>query len=209
MSHSLMKLRGSRQRGEGSRRSAASRYLACSVLLSATACGSAAAQQQRERDTLRREASPETLVERADAAASVGDMTRAEQYYVAALTAGADEKPLLMRLLRVCVADQRYPVAAQYAEQYLRRHPRDWDITFAAASIQAALGRHERAQRLLEQVVQARPSSAEAHYALASVLRDRAEAPQRADVHDLQYLKLDPGGPLAETARARLTRPMP
>jgi tetratricopeptide (TPR) repeat protein len=185
------------------------RALACLALLLATACGSAAARQQRDRDTLRREALPETLVERADAAASVGDMTRAEQYYVAALTAGGENKPLVQRLLRVCVADQRYPVAAYYAEQYLRRHPRDWDITFAAASIQAALGRHEAAQRLLEQVVRERPSSAEAHYALASVLRDRGEAPERADVHDLQYLKLEPGGPFAETARARVTGPTP
>ena len=185
------------------------RALAFAALLLATACGSAAAQQQRERDTLRREALPETLVERAGAAAAVGDMTRAEQYYVAALTAGGDDKPLVQRLLRVCVADQRYPVAAHYAEQYLRRHPRDWDIMFAAASIQAALGRHAGAQRLLEQVVQAAPSSAEAHYALASVLRDRGEAPERADAHDLQYLKLEPDGPFAETARARLTRLVP
>jgi len=181
----------------------------CAALLSGVACGSAAAQQQRERETLRRDASAGALVERADAAASVGDMTRAEQYYVAAIEAGGLEKPLVKRLLLVCVADQRYPVAAQYAEQYLRRHPRDWEISFAAASIQAALGQHQQAQLLLERVVEKRPASAEAHYALSSVLRERGQALEVADVHDLQYLKLKPDGPLAEAARARLTRPAP
>lgn len=183
--------------------------LACAALFSLVACGGAAAQQQRERDALRREASAETLVERADAAASIGDMTRAEQYYVAAIGAGGREKPLVRRLLLVCVADRRYPVAAEYAEQYLRRHPRDAEITFAAASIQAALGQHEQAQRLLERVLQTRPAWPDAHYALSSVLRERGHAPQEADEHDRAYLKLSPDGPLAEVARARLTRRAP
>jgi len=40
----------------------------------------------------------------------------------------------------------------------------------------------------------------------ASVLRAEGEALELADQHDLAYLKLSPGGPFAETARARLSR---
>jgi len=166
-------------------------------------------QEHEGRATLRREASAEILLERADASASVGDMTRAEQYYVAALAAGGGEKTIVERLLRVCVADRRYPVAAEYAERYLHRHPQDLDIKFAAASIHAALGQHDRAILLLESIVEKRQRWSEAHYALASVLRDRGQAVATADFHDLQYLKLSPNGPLAETARARLSRAAP
>lgn len=180
--------------------------LMCAALLLEVGCGGAAAQQQREHDLLRRDGSASGLVEHADAAAAIGDLTRAEQYYVAAIAAGGREKPLVQRLLLVCVADQRYPVAAQYAEQYLRRHPGDWGISFAAAAIAVALGHHDRAQLLLERVVNRRPSWPEAHYALSSVLRERGRALDVADLHDLQYLKLQPDGPLAEAARARLTR---
>jgi tetratricopeptide (TPR) repeat protein len=185
------------------------RSLMLVALLGLVGCGGAAAQHQHQRDILRRDAAADTLAQRADAAASVGDLTRAEQYYVAAIAAGGQEKPLVQRLLLVCVADRRYPVAAEYAGQYLRRHPRDWDISFAAAAIVAALGQQEQAQLLLERVVQKRPSWPEAHYALSSVLRERGEAPESADLHDLQYLRLKPDGPLAEAARARLTGSAP
>jgi tetratricopeptide (TPR) repeat protein len=170
-----------------------------------SACGGAAIAGQRERDALRQESSANELVRRGDASATLGDMTRAEQYFVAALKAGGDERALVQRLLVVCAADQRYPVAAEYAEQYLHRHPLDVDLKFAAGSIQAAIGNGARARELFEAVVRERPAWAEAHYALASLLRDQGQSLALADQHDLRYLQLSPRGVLADTARARLT----
>jgi tetratricopeptide (TPR) repeat protein len=132
-------------------------------------------------------------------------MTRAEQYLVAALRAGGPEKRIVERLLFVCAADQRYPVALEHAEYYLHRHPRDADIQFAAASLHAAVGDIPGAQARLQDVVRARPDWAEAHYALATVLREEGDPGTLADEHDLAYLRLNPKGPLAETARARLS----
>jgi tetratricopeptide (TPR) repeat protein len=176
------------------------------ALLGASLLTAACGAPQQHVESARHEASANILLEHADASRAVGDMTRAEQYYVAAREAGAPDKLIVRRLLLVCVADRRYPVAAQYAEQFLRRHPNDTDIQFAAASIQAALGEHERARALLEEVVRQEPRRAEAHYALASVLRERGQAVAAADQHDLAYLTIEPQGPLAEAARARLTR---
>jgi tetratricopeptide (TPR) repeat protein len=176
------------------------RWALLAACLLTAACGG----PQQHAQSARHDASAETLLEHADASQAVGDMTRAEQYYVAAREAGAPEKIIIRRLLLVCVADRRYPVAAQYAEQFLRRHPNDTDIQFAAASIQAALGEHARARALLEEVVKQEPRRAEAHYALASVLRESKQDGSAADQHDLAYLTLEPQGPLAEAARARL-----
>jgi tetratricopeptide (TPR) repeat protein len=168
-------------------------------------CGGAAAQQERERQSVAKAASAAELTKRGETAASVGDMTRAEQYFAAALGAGGEEKFLVQRLLVVCVADERYPVAIKYADEYLERHPGDVDISFASASLHAAVSDWASARRLLEFVLRKRPNWSEAHFALATVLRAQDDSPGLADVHDLEYLKLSPNGPLAERARARLT----
>lgn len=177
-----------------------------SVLALSTGCASSALTQQRERAALQKESTAHVLIEHGDAAAAIGDMTRAEQYFVAALKAGGEESRIVRRLLVVCVADQRYPAAAEYAEQYLRRHPLDVDLRFATASIQIAVGDTARARELLDAVLRERPNWAEAHYALAGLMRSQGEPLALADLHDLQYLKLEPHGPLADTARARLAR---
>src|SRR3954469_20158819 len=169
-------------------------------------CGQSALSPERAREELAKESSLRELMARGDASAAIGDMIRAEQSFVSALKAGGDERELVRRLLVVCAADQRYPAAAEYAEQYLHRHPADVDLRFAAASIQAAVGDSRRARELLDTVLRERPDWAEAHYALASMMRADGEPLALADLHDLQYLKLNPHGPLAETARARLAR---
>lgn len=175
------------------------------VLLLGSACGSAATERQRNEKALA-EDSASMLFKKGQVAASIGDMTRAEQYLVAALKAGGAEKPITEKLIVVCSADQRYPAALEYAEQYLYRHPRDVEVTFAAASIYAALGQMERARTLLEQVVGVRPEWSEPHYVLATVLREHGESLSAAERHDLEYLRLDPDGRFAERARARLSR---
>jgi Flp pilus assembly protein TadD len=149
------------------------------------------------------------LVAQGNVAAALGDLTRAEQYFVTALRAGADEQRILMRLLRVCVSDRRYAVAASYAEQYLYRHPGDAVISHAAATLHLALGEHARALELLTRVVAAQPEWAEPHFALASLLRERGDVSEAADQQDLEYLKLAPSGPLAEVARTRRRRALP
>ena len=63
------------------------------------------------------------LVQAARRYAAAGDMVRAEQYFSAALSSGADERAVIPELLRVCVASQHYRLATEYAEAALARHP--------------------------------------------------------------------------------------
>jgi predicted Zn-dependent protease len=172
----------------------------------ATACGASAVEQ---RNAMKKEASATELQRKGEVCAKLGDLTRAEQYLVASLRAGGDEKKLTERLLVVCVTDQRYPAALEYAERYLYRHPEDEDLMFAAATLHVALGDSSRARTLLERVLRARPSWPEAHYALASVLREQGEPGAVADAHDLAYLKGRPNGSLSAAARARIAEKMP
>jgi tetratricopeptide (TPR) repeat protein len=173
-----------------------------SILVGCRGAGTA----ETPKTTLQRDAAAEELFRRGTVSAEIGDLTRAEQYFVASLRAGADERRIVEQLLRVCTADQRYPAALEYAEQYLNRHPHDTDVKFAAASVYAAQGDGPRARSLLEAVVRSRPNWPEPHFTLATVLRDGGASPDLADVHDLEYLRIDPNGPLAERARARLRR---
>jgi len=188
---------------------ARSLVLSIAVCAVSSACASEAAQRREEEAAVQQESTAAELLKKAEASVSVGDTTRAEQYYVASLKAGADPHVIVSKLLVVCVADQRYPAAIEYAEQYLYRRPGDLDIAFAAASLHAAVGEGPRARELLERVLKERPNWPEPHYALASVLRAEGEALDLADQHDLAYLKLSPKGPFAETARARLSREAP
>lgn len=178
------------------------------VLLLSFGCASSAARTARMQSELARERSTAELVRKGQASAAVGDMTRAEQYFVAALHGGSDERFIVSRLLVVCVADQRYPVAAEYADDYLRRHPDDLEIAYAAASLHVALGDDERARSLLEMLTAKKPAWPEPHFTLATLLRtgNDAQALALADTQDLEYLKLEPHGPLAEMAKARLRR---
>ena len=176
------------------------------TLFTTTACGAGALQQ---REALRKESSAAELQRRGEVCARLGDLTRAEQYLVAALKAGGDEKHVTERLLVVCVADQRYPAAVEYAERYLQRHPDDDDVKFAAATLHVALGDPARARLLLEQVLRVRPDWPEVHYALAGVLREQGEARELADAHDLAYLKGRPQGSLSAAAKAHLSERMP
>jgi tetratricopeptide (TPR) repeat protein len=174
--------------------------------LPALGCAGGMSAAEREQNAVARESTAEALLRKGEASASIGDLTRAEQYLVAALKAGGDERTIVRRLLVVCVADERYPVALEYAHQFLHRHPGDDGIRFAAAAIHAATGELERARELLEKVLKEKPRWAEAHYALSTVLRDSGDVSSQADQHDLEYLKLSPNGEQAETARARLRR---
>lgn len=153
----------------------------------------------------REQPSPAQLIAQGEAAAAAGDATRAEQYFAAALHAGGAPPQTVRRLIAACVADRRYPAAAQYADRYLLHHPEDSGVALASASLHLASGDVQRAHELLQQLITREPAWPEPHFALATALRQQGEAAS-AELHDLQYLKLAPRGPLAELARARLRR---
>lgn len=181
---------------------------ALALLVVCSGCAGSAAPPAEDPRNADPAAAARELVARANTAAATGDMTRAEQYLVAALASGGDEQRVMKRLLVVCVASRRYAVATMYAEQYLYQHPGDALIAHAAATLHLALGERARARELLERVIDEQPGWPEPHFALAGVLRgDGARA--AADRHDQVYLTLAPNGPLAEVARARIERATP
>ncbi len=155
---------------------------------------------------VQRESTPERLVEKGDAFAAVGDTTRAEQYFAAALAAGGDPSLVARRLIRVCVADRRYHAAIMYAEDHLRRRPDDREVRFAIATLLAGVGNPAAARQHLEQLVLASPDDADVHFALAVLLRESAHDLAGADRHFREYLQLSPGGADAPQARAGLLK---
>jgi len=174
----------------------------------ATGCASQRQDMHRGLETMRRESTPSELEARGEAFAALGDMTRAEQYFVAALKAGGEPGALVRRLVAVCVADGRYPVALEYAEDYLRNHPNDADVRYVTATVRAALGDVEGARQSLRSVLASRPELVDAHYALAIIERDGGDA-MAADEQFRHYLRLSPNGPRAEVARANLMQSVP
>jgi Tfp pilus assembly protein PilF len=180
------------------------------ALIGAVGCATTP-QQRAKHDTelIQRESTPERLQARGEAAAMAGDLTRAEQYFVAAMKAGGNERTLTTRLLVVCVTDSRYPAAASYGEDYLHRHPKDPEIRFALSTVYMGLGDLTRARDGLREVVEEQPDLADAHYALASVLRDSGESLLDADKELREYIRLRPDGEYAEAARASLLKSVP
>jgi tetratricopeptide (TPR) repeat protein len=186
------------------------------LVLAALACtdtlACAPTQQQRAKadmEVIRRETTPERLKARGEAAAIAGDLTRAEQYFVAALKAGGDERTLTKRLIVVCVTDSRFPAAANYGDDYLRRHPGDTEIRYAVSTVYIGLGDLALARDGLERVVRERPDIAEAHFALGSVLRQQGESLLDADQQFREYIRLNPHGEYVEAARASLLKSVP
>jgi tetratricopeptide (TPR) repeat protein len=159
--------------------------------------------------TLRSEQTPDKLLDRGRGFAAVGDLTRAEDYLAAALDAGADARQVMPLLLDVCVRSARYRSAIQHGENHLRRHPSDLRTRLVVGTLHAALGEPKQARAQLEQVVEAKPDEAQAHYVLAVVARDADNDVVEADKHFREYLRIEPNGSHAEEARASLLKRMP
>jgi tetratricopeptide (TPR) repeat protein len=199
-------------RSVGRERRRPSALAAIAILVVGAASGCAQSQQQRRAEsvnTVRREATAPRLQARGDAAAAMGDMTRAEQYFMAALAAGGDPRDLTRRLLVVCVADERYPAAASHGEDYLRTHPADTEVRYAVATVYIGMGDTGQARDELERVLAERPDLADAHYALATVLRQEGDAIVDADHQFREYIRLRPEGQYADAARASLLKSVP
>lgn len=175
------------------------------AILLVSGCGAASTAEPAQSPARSQPSSAELLAQ-GEAAAVAGDATRAEQYFAAALHGGGAQAHIVRRLIAACVADRRYPAAAQYADRYLLHHPEDSDVALASATLHLASGNLRRARELLEDLVGREPRWPEPHFALATALRHQGQALGEAEQHDLQYLKLAPRGPLAELARARLRR---
>jgi tetratricopeptide (TPR) repeat protein len=156
--------------------------------------------------TVQEEETPEKLLARGRAFAAVGDLTRAEQYFAAALERGADPRVTLPLLLRVCADAHRYRAAIDYAEPVLRKHPDDHRLRFVVASFYMTIGEMTTARDELTRIVTQKPDFAAPHYALAVLLRDEAGDVVSADVHFREYLRLDPRGPHADEAKSSLLK---
>lgn len=174
------------------------------------ACAATREDKAREAErTVRAEQTADKLFERGKLFAHVGDYTRASQYLSAALDAGAKPDQVLPVLMRVLVVSGRFRTAIQLGEQELTKRPENHSLRFLVGTLHAAVGRADLAREHLEKVLAAQPKHAEAHYALAVLLRDGENDLVGADQHFREYLKLQPTGPHAEEARGSLLKEVP
>jgi predicted Zn-dependent protease len=145
-----------------------------------------------------------SLVETGRALAAGGDSLRAEQYFRAALGAGAPARDVLPLLIAVCIKGQRYRAAVADTQEFLRQHPNASRLRFVLASLLTGLGDFPAAVDELVRLVSAEPEHVLGHYALGVLYRDRLHHAERADQEFRAYLALAPSGTHADEARASL-----
>ncbi len=182
------------------------------VLTSAlAACATAEGGNKMQADLAlyKKDHNPKRLIEYGKGFAAVGDLTRAEQYFTAALDAGGDDAVITPLLLKVCIQDGRYRVAIQYGETFLRKHPNDVRTRFVLAALYLAISDNVAARVQFERVLQVKPEEADAHFALAVLMRDNQQDIVTADRHFREYLRLKPGGAHAEEAQSSLLKSVP
>jgi len=168
-----------------------------------------AAKVKADMAVMKQEGGAAKLLDRGKAFAAVGDTTRAEQYFAAAMTSGADEHVVVPLLLTVCAQDGRYRAAIQYAETYLKSHPGDLRVRFVLGTLYSAVNEPIPAREALNTVVDARPEDADAHFALGVLLRDSDHDYAGADQQFREYIRLKPRGSHAEEAQASLLKSVP
>ena len=93
-----------------------------------------------------------------------------------------------------------------YATPYLDTHPRDWRLRYLIGTILAGLDENQAARREIERVLADNDRHAEAHYLLATLLRERFNDPTGADAHYRRYVEIEPAGAHVEEARAGMLR---
>jgi tetratricopeptide (TPR) repeat protein len=178
--------------------------IGCAAVLSACAGSQLQAAEPSAQDTLT--LSTAQLLEVAHELERRGDSLRAEQYLMEALERGASPDEVLPRLLSVYVRDRQYRLAAQRAEDHLRKHPSSARIRLLLAALYQAVSDYGRAVSQYEAVVRIEPTRADAHFALASALVEQGHDHSSADEHFRRYLELAPTGPYAERAEAALMK---
>jgi len=155
------------------------------------------------------ERDPNRLERSARAFAMLGDFGRAAQYHLAALEQGADESVVVPELVNVYIHDKQYRAAVFECQKYLRKHPQETPLRFVLANLVAAVGEPVVARKELEHVLRDEPANANAHYALAVILRDDGTDLSSADEHFRAYLKLSPTGQHADEAKGSLLQVVP
>lgn len=170
------------------------------------ACASKEAEVHANLATFNSERTADKLLARGKAFAALGDTTRAEEYYAAALDAGANEKEVMTLLLEVCVRDGRYRAAIEYARPYVSKHPEDVRCRYVLGTLYQAVAEPKNARSEFEVVVQTIPNEPDPHFSLAMVLRDDEHDLVAAEGQFREYLRLAPNGNHAEEARASLLR---
>ena len=155
---------------------------------------------------MRKEQTPEKLVEHGKAFAALGDTTRAEQYFSAALNAGGDEAVITPLAVAVCVRDGRYELAVEYARRYSQKHPNDIRMRYVLGTLYGAVGDAGHARGELEFVIATKPDMAEPHWALGKLLLDEGKEPALAEGQLKEYLRLAPTGSHAEEAHGLLDK---
>jgi|CZKU01.1.fsa_nt_gi tetratricopeptide (TPR) repeat protein len=185
--------------------------LACGILLAACSPGAAPGAAHAAAGGapyLQGGQSVQELLDRGQAFATVGDLTRGEQYLSAALRRGAEVRRVLPLLVHVCVEAGRYRVAADYVRAYLPDDPENATLHMLSGLLEAAVGDRDVARREYETVLRSHPDDSSAHFALAILLRDASADARAADAHFREYLRLAPGGEHAAEARASLLEEM-
>jgi len=184
------------------------RVAASIALLLLAACGgspSPGSDPARTLAIMKKAETPEKLVADGKAFAAIGDTTRAEEYFTAAVSQGGDESKIVPLIIEVCVRDGRYELAIDHASRYARKHPNDVRMRYVLGTLYAAIGDAGHARFELEFVVRAKPNDPEPHWALAKVLHDEAKDTASADDQFREYLRLAPTGTHADEARASIT----
>lgn len=182
--------------------------LAALLATSAVACAPKPKESKISRDVkiVKEENEPSKLFERGKAFHAIGDLTRAEQYYAAAMQSGYPEAKVLPLLLRVCIEGNHYQVAIDYAEPVLKKTPADHKLRLLVASLYTAVGQHSKARAHYERVLVDHPDEATAHYALGVLLRDEFHDRVGADLHFREYLRVAPDGAHVEEAKGSLLK---
>lgn len=80
-----------------------------------------------------------TLYQRAETLARQGDLIRAEQYALSAVSAGYPEERALPLLLSVCLASSRLRAALRHVDHHLMRHPANPALSRLSDTLHAAL----------------------------------------------------------------------
>ena len=147
---------------------------------------------------------PALLAQQGEAFAANGDFTRAQQYYAAAIAAGAKSRAILPHLLKACIASGDLRLAAEYAENELARNPDDAHLRFLTGALQAQIGNRPSARKHLVQAAKELDKDAKVQFSVATFFRDEMHDRVEADPYFRGYLNLAPKGEHAAEARGSL-----
>ena len=147
---------------------------------------------------------PALLFERGKAYTELGDFTRAEQYFAAAMAAGGKTSVITPYLIKACVASGDLRLASEYAETELARNPDNARLRFLTGALYAATGNRPEARKLLVQAASELPKDADVQFSVATFFRDDLDDKVSGDPYFREYLRLEPKGARAEEARASL-----